>query len=149
MATSYTPPALTPGATNWLQKDLVSQTEKNSADIDLSSQLAKLLRDRTTYQNTADQSQTDIQRAGLEGYGRLAESFAARGLQSSTPYIQADDKAYQGVQMQLGDVRSQLADYMNNYDAGEADARLKAEQQKRVIEANALQRYASKFGSYV
>lgn len=147
MATSYTP-AITPGATNWLQKDLLSQTQKNATDIDLSSQLAKLLRDRTSYQNTAEQSQTDIQRQGMDQYGRVAESFAARGLQSSTPYIQADDRAFQGVQTQLSDVRTQLSDYLNNYDAATSDARLKAEQQKRAIEAEALQRYAAKFGNY-
>lgn len=140
MATSYSA-----DQTNWLNRDLLSQTEKNTVDIDLSSQLAKLLRDRTAYEQQNQQGMTEAQRAGNDLYRQVAESYAARGLSSSTPYLQADDRAFQGVQTQLGDLRSQLADYQNNYDAANADARLKAEQQKRAIEAEALQRYAQRY----
>lgn len=142
MATSYTP---TPGETNWLQRDLLSQTQKNSVDIDLSSQLAKLLRDRTGYEQTSAQNTANAQRDATEDYRRTAESYAARGLSSSTPYLQADDRAFQSAQLAQNDIQTQLASYLNNYDAAGADARLKAENQKRSIEAEALQRYAQQY----
>lgn len=143
MADSYTAQQ-----TDWLKRDLLSQTDKNAVDIDLSSQLAKMLRDRGMYQQQNQQQLTQTQRSGNDLFRQVAESFAARGLSSSTPYIQADDRAFQGVQTQLSDLRTQLADYMNNYDAATSDARLKAEQQKRAIEAQALQRYAQNLGRY-
>lgn len=140
MAASYTA-----DQTSWLNRDLLSQTEKNSVDIDLSSQLAKLLRDRTSYEQTNQQSMSQAQRNANDAYRQTAESFAARGLSSSTPYLQADDQAFQTAQTGFNDIRQQLSDYQNNYDAATADARLKAEQKKRSIEADALQRYAQKF----
>jgi hypothetical protein len=140
MAVSYTT-----DQSSWLNKDLLTQTQKNSVDLDLSSQLARLLRDRTGYEQTNQQAMSQAQRNAQDSYRQTAESYAARGLSSSTPYIQADDRAFQTAQTGFNDIRQQLSDYLNNYDAATADARLKAEQQKRSIEADALQRYAQKY----
>lgn len=140
MATSYTA-----DQQNWLNRDLLSNTQKNAVDIDLSSQLAKMLRDRGAYQQQSDLNMANAQRSAQDAYRGTAESFAARGLSSSTPYIQADDRAFQGAQQGFNDIRTQLSDYLNNYDAATADARLKAEQQKRQIESSALAGYAQKF----
>lgn len=140
MATSYTA-----GETNWLNRDLLAQTQKNSVDLDLSSQLAKMLRDRTGFEQQNQQAMSQAQRNAGDAYRQTAESFAARGLSSSTPYIQADDRAFQTAQTGFNDIRQQLSDYLGNYDAATADARLQAEQKKRSIEANSLQQYAQKF----
>lgn len=140
MASSYTA-----GEQNWLNRDLLANTQKNTVDIDLSSQLAKLLRDRTAYEQQSGLNMSNAQRAAQDTYRGTAESFAARGLSSSSPYIQADDRAFQTAQRGFNDIRTQLSDYLNNYDAATADARLKAEQQKRQIEAGSLASYAQKY----
>lgn len=140
MATSYTA-----DQTNWLNRDLLSQTQKNSVDLDLSSQLARMLRDRTGYEQANQLAMNQAQRNATDSYRQTAESYAARGLSSSTPYLQADDRAFQTAQTGMNDIRQQLTDYLNNYDAATADARLKAEQQKRSIEADALARYAQRY----
>src|SRR5690606_16080211 len=140
MATSYTA-----AEQNWLNRDLLANTQKNTDDIDLSSQLAKLLRDRTAYHQQSSLNMSNAQRPATDSYRDTAESFAARGLSSSTPYIQADDRAFQTAQQGFNDIRTQLSDYLNNYDAATSDARLRAEQQKRQIEAGSLASYAQKY----
>lgn len=137
-----TAPAPTTAQKNWLQNDLLSQTQKNAVGIDLSSQLAKLLRDRTDYEQQSGQNAANAQRQAQDTYRSTAESYAARGLSSSTPYLQADDRAFQQAQLQQNDIATQLSSYLANYAAAGGDAKLKAEQQKSSIDAEALQRYA-------
>lgn len=137
-----------PSPEDWLTSYLPAQVQKNQVDLDLEQSLADMLFQRNQYEQQNTTTLNDIDRQAPMMYEDVAEQFAGRGLLNSSLYSNADDRAFQGVQNQRTTLQQALSDYISNYDRSRQQQQQQAEQQKRGIEAEALQRYQQLYGQF-